>query len=609
MKIKSLKISNHQPIKNLELDNLGSIVIIAGANGAGKTRLKQAIIQTLREATSPVMDLTLVATRPEEKDKYFQSETLEVKNGERNTTLQNYIKSRQYGGGKYVGSLVQIDSQRNIQTVQYNAVNWLGTDPDDQDTPNTFYFQDFTDRWQDFMNYIHQKSAVRDKKIAQDVKSDPSKNGAEIIKNNPDPLEKYKQIFSTLLPGKELQDIDPAKPREFSYKDKTGEILPFGSLSSGEQEVVKVVFDVVRKDIKHSIIIVDEPELHLHPTLTFKLVETLKTIGDHTNQFIFLTHSADLISTYYSTGDVYFIDADQTGVNQAHRLSDLNHTHKELVQLIGDNLGLFAVGKTLIFVEGENASIDRVTYQTIAQKILPEAKVVALGSVENIITLNTLEEQIRNSIFGINFYMVRDRDGLSASQIQEVEKGGRIKCLKRRQIENYFLDAEILFKVSEALYLTSTNPQLSVEFIEAEIKRLATDALKTSLLKNTKEYLALNHFFKIPTVRSLAEKTEGELKSELVAGVQASLQELSTNLADNIITEWLNVEEQRLKDALQTQDWRNEFHGKVIFARLCGEVLGQDPVRVRQAYVDIALRDKPDVFEDITTIFASFNQA
>lgn len=67
MKIKSLKTTDYQPIKNLELDNLGNIVIIAGANGTGKTRLKQAIIQTLGEASSPVMDLTLVATRPEKK--------------------------------------------------------------------------------------------------------------------------------------------------------------------------------------------------------------------------------------------------------------------------------------------------------------------------------------------------------------------------------------------------------------------------------------------------------------------------------------------------------------------------------------------------------------
>jgi hypothetical protein len=114
--------------------------------------------------------------------------------------------------------------------------------------------------------------------------------------------------------------------------------------------------------------------LHLHPTLTFKLVETLKTIGDHTNQFIFLTHSADLISTYYSTGNVFFIDSTKTGTNQAHRLSELNHSHSEIIQLIGQNLGLFAVGKKLIFIEGKNSSSDRLTYHSIAQKIFLKLK-------------------------------------------------------------------------------------------------------------------------------------------------------------------------------------------------------------------------------------------
>lgn len=70
-----------------------------------------------------------------------------------------------------------------------------------------------------------------------------------------------------------------------------------------------------------------------------------------------------------------------------------------MIQLIGENLGLFAVGKKLIFVEGEDSSIDRLTYHAIAQKFLPEAKIIPVGSVENLITLNAFEEQIRNSIF------------------------------------------------------------------------------------------------------------------------------------------------------------------------------------------------------------------
>jgi hypothetical protein len=90
------------------------------------------------------------------------------------------------------------------------------------------------------MTYIHQKSAARDKKISDEVKKTPLKSGDQILKEFPDPLEKYQIIFRTLLPGKELQKITPEAPKDFVYKNTEGNILPFSSLSSGEQEVVKV---------------------------------------------------------------------------------------------------------------------------------------------------------------------------------------------------------------------------------------------------------------------------------------------------------------------------------------------------------------------------------
>ena len=392
MKITSLEISDYPPIKNLKIDSLGSVVIIAGTNGSGKTRLKQAIVQTLQG--TPLINIKISATREEEINS-FGGDSIESKKDQINQTLVNYISSRRYGRGNYVGSLVQIDSQRIIQTVQYNQIPWQQDDPDNQETPGTFYYGEFASRWQDFVNYIHRKAYAYDRKLLEEMKTNPSQCGSEIISRNPHPFEKYKSIFKELLPGKELQDIDPSNVREFMYRDISGNLLNFSTLSSGEQEIVKILFDVARKDIKDSVIIIDEPELHLHPTLTFKLIESLKKIGEHTNQFIFLTHSADLISTYYSTGDVYFIDSEQTGANQAHKLSDLDNSHRELVNLIGENLGLFAVGKKLVFVEGESSSIDRLTYHSIAQKYLSDVKVIPVGSVTNIINLNSFEEQIR----------------------------------------------------------------------------------------------------------------------------------------------------------------------------------------------------------------------
>jgi ABC-type cobalamin/Fe3+-siderophores transport system ATPase subunit len=601
MRIKSFKITDFKPIKNIEMGNLGDIIIIAGANGAGKTRLKQAIVQTLQG--SPVMDMIIEATRPEEEDpKYFNGSNVEVKKGQQNQILNNYINSRKYGAGKYVGSLVQIDSNRSIQAVSYSKVNWLAGDPDDADAPSNFYFSAFSGRWHNFVNYIHQKSASRDKKLADSLKKEPTK-GEEIIEKNPDPFEKYKKIFSDLLPGKELLDINPAQPREFQYKDESGQPLPFNALSSGEQEVVKVLFDVARKEIKHSVIIIDEPELHLHPTLTFKLIESLKSIGEHTNQFIFLTHSADLISTYYSTGNVYFIDSTQTGTNQAHRLSDLNHSDHELVQLIGENLGLFAVGKKIVFVEGESSSIDRLTYHKIALSVNPELKISPVGSVMNIGALKTVEEQLRNSVFGVDMYMLRDRDGLRQDQIDELEEGQKLICLKRRHIENYFLNEEILHKVANHLYLSKNGTNISVEHIKSEMKRIASETVGFNLYKNFKEHIGANYSIKVPKVTSINQKTLEEIKTLISDGLETNLNLLSTELETVKTLEWLENEKTRLEELLNSDDWKVEFQGKIIFSKLCGEVLKGNALSIRECYVDIAIEEEEDGIKEIAEIF------
>lgn len=605
MKIQSIKVDDYPPIKHLELKDLGSTVIIAGANGSGKTRLKQAIVQTLQG--SPTINLTLAPTRSEET-RDFQGTTLEVQPGQENQILNNYINSRKFGRGKYVGSLVQVDSERNIRPIQYNQISWQVSDPDDQETPSNFYHSEFTGRWEDFINYIHRKVAAHDRKLSQGVKLNPELTGAEILKKNPHPIEKYKKIFSQLLPDKELLDIDPASVREFSYVYKNGDEnpLPFSSLSSGEQEVVKVVFDIVRKEIRHSVVIVDEPELHLHPTLAFKLIETLKSIGGHTNQYIFLTHSADLISTYYSTGDVYFIDAVPTGANQAHKLSELNRSHKDLVQLIGENLGLFAVGKKLVFVEGENSSIDRLVYHSIAQKVLPDVKVIPVGSVQNVITLNAIEEQIRNSVFGIDLFMIRDRDGLTDGQIKVLERNNRIRCLKKRHIENYFLDEEVLFKVAEKLYLTAPHPEITKEYIETEMKKIAEESINYTLLKNAIEHFKLNYFLDVPSVKDASKKSINVLKREFVQGISGSLSSLSKELDNPKIQSWLDTEERRLRGLLGGNQWKDEFQGKYIYSRVCADILKDDDIKIRQAYVDTALEEKTAVFADIQKIFKEF---
>lgn len=604
MKIESLGIKDYPPLKNFHVEKLGNMVIVAGANGSGKTKLKEALVQTL--GGNPVMHLKLRATRANEKDS-FGGDFIEVKQGESNQILNKYMNQRR-GFGQYVGSLVQIDSQRNIQTTTYNPVNFLVSDPDDQETDPYFYQQAFSNRWQQLMDNIHKKVAAHKNKLADAMSKNPNKNCGEVLDAHSHPLDKYKKLFKEIFPDKELRDINPANPQAFQYNytDNKTQAFSFQTLSSGEQEIVKILFDITHKEIRHSVIIIDEPDLHLHPALTFKLVETLKSTGQHTNQFIFLTHSADLISTYYSTGNVYFIDANRTDVNQAYRLSDLDQNHGEVVKLMNDNLGLFAVGKKLVFIEGEHSSADRLVYHAIAQVYMPTAKIIPVGSVNNITALNTLERQIRKAIFGIDLYMIRDRDGLSKEQANAIEERGRIKCLPRRHIENYFLDAELLFQVAKRLCLTAGSSDLSPALIKEETKRIAETTMGYTLLQNTRDYLAINYCIDIGTVSNLDGKAINDVQSEILAGFQASLQRLSQDYSPDQLESWIDGEKMRLQAEFRNGNWISSFHGKTIFGKLCGNVLKENSYKVRQAYVEIAMEQKPEVFEDIKIIFKSF---
>lgn len=604
MRITTISAENILPIKQVKIENLDSVVIIAGANGSGKSRLKQSIIQTFQSPQSPQLNLTIKSTRPEEEGRWRQ-DTIELIKNENNPLFHQYMESRTRGGS-YAGTVIQIDSQRNIQNVNYgNPLDLSSTDPDEEEIPITWYFGDFGSRWNQVVRKIHQKVANWDTNLAKKMKENQTLTGQQILQNLPDPSIPYQELFSKLLPGKTLEKIDPKNLREFYYKNDDGSVLPFTALSSGEQEVVKITFDLLWKKIRHCVFLIDEPELHLHPTLTFRLIETLKEMGDSTNQFIFFTHSADLISTYFSTGNVYFIDASFSGGNQAHRLSDLQHSHSQLTKVMGEHLGLFAVGKKLVFVEGEQSSKDRLTYHAIAQKYYPEFQVTPVGTVTHIMNLQNFVDEISKSIFGINFYMIRDRDGVPTKIIDSLEKVGRIRFLKKRCLENYFLDSEILAKVGEQFYIEMSdfkNPKK----INDLLHNIALEMRNLNILKRMKDYTSDLFHVGTPTVKNVLAKQPEDIISQFTGEIESEVHKLQLDIETLQKNKVFDSFVHEVDADLTSGNWINTFSGKEIYAKYCSTIKVEE-MRVTEAYTQLALTHKPAVFADIKQFFEDFN--
>lgn len=77
------------------------------------------------------------------------------------------------------------------------------------------------------------------------------------------------------------ENVDFTKPEE-----------SYGKLSSGQKILVTIFTEILSKIEQWSLILFDEPETHLHPSIIFKLINTLnKILRDYDSYLIIATHS------------------------------------------------------------------------------------------------------------------------------------------------------------------------------------------------------------------------------------------------------------------------------------------------------------------------------
>ena len=79
----------------------------------------------------------------------------------------------------------------------------------------------------------------------------------------------------------------------FRFKIKVGDQeMAFGALSSGEKEIINLILIITALDLRDACILIDEPEIHLHPQWQYKLIKLFYELCAKRNiQFIISTHS------------------------------------------------------------------------------------------------------------------------------------------------------------------------------------------------------------------------------------------------------------------------------------------------------------------------------
>lgn len=131
---------------------------------------------------------------------------------------------------------------------------------------------------------------------------------ASLINLKTTQLHKYHEVIRGLnkfLMGKEIDpDIKPGEGRlRVKIKGERGVQHSIDELSAGEHQVLILLFLMLRWLQSGGVILIDEPDLYLHPSLVSPLLDVLeKTSVDLNAQLIITSHSVDIWQRYESSG-------------------------------------------------------------------------------------------------------------------------------------------------------------------------------------------------------------------------------------------------------------------------------------------------------------------
>jgi predicted ATPase len=121
-------------------------------------------------------------------------------------------------------------------------------------------------------------------------------------------LHKYHQVIRDLnsfLTGKEIDpDIKPGDNRlRVKLHSPKGKSHSLDELSSGERQVLILVYLLSRWLQPGGIVLIDEPDLHIHPTLLNPLLAALeKMVAEREGQLLITSHVTDIWQRYENRG-------------------------------------------------------------------------------------------------------------------------------------------------------------------------------------------------------------------------------------------------------------------------------------------------------------------
>lgn len=207
----------------------------------------------------------------------------------------------------------------------------------------------------------------------------------------------------------------------FFLEDEEGHRYEFDDLSSGDKAIIFLITTMYGFDLQNGLVVIDEPELHLHPQLQKRLLSLLQKVSNGLLlQCIIATHSSILINE----NNIQYVYRFFYTNSRTHVIAPLHSYHEgeaNLVQILRftNTAKIFFVNK-IIMVEGEIDELFFGYYLTYLAESSPErGKKITNFEIININGKGSFKRRKKFlDKFGLQSYFIGDWDNIQETGVK-----------------------------------------------------------------------------------------------------------------------------------------------------------------------------------------------
>lgn len=317
MKIEELYIENFRGIHKLEVKDLAYLNVIAGLNGAGKSSVLTAIKTLLS---------WLIARIRNQKGNGISIKDKDITNGENYCLLKirldngvewqlykQHSKCRSKSEYKTELSMMNAFANELAESIRQDVktdlplIDAYGVNRVVNETPMrvraAHKLNPLDALSVDMSNSVNFHDFFIWFREMEDIENESLRNTGHLQKDKR--LEAVRNSIATVFDG--YSDFKVQRNPKSFVINKGEEKLDFNQLSDGEKSYMALIFDIVRKmAMTHpslenplngdGIVLIDEVDLHLHPSWQREVIDKLKLLLPNC-QFFVSTHSPHVVSS------------------------------------------------------------------------------------------------------------------------------------------------------------------------------------------------------------------------------------------------------------------------------------------------------------------------